>query len=272
MPFFQARPSPVAVLNVAPRVARWAPAGPFPPHVGDDARGFVRHGLGDGPLEGAERARLGEFSWGRLPSSILWMTGGVAGLYIGGAFPSPVDLVLRAAGVAAIGWGVYYLFAEPSVAKAETPAESAREPQRTPSPAAFQSITGAVISPTAGSKPEINFWGTSYDAKLAWYNGSKEEPVNFTYDVYVDVRVPGLPSAQVTPGKSVYTGVINLEPNKNSGPITVTLPIVYPISPPETFGLGRPQFWNELTLRKLDAQGNPVPVMEPVRVGPFLYG
>lgn len=225
--------------------------------------------LGQSPHVGAERPRLGEFAWGRLPTSILFMTGGVAGLYIGGAFPSPVDVILKAVGVAAVGWGVYYLFNEPPKGGAEKPSGAEQEPQRTPSPTAFQLIKGNIISPTPGSKPSLNFWGDTYDAQVVWYNGSNEN-VDFTYDLYADVRVPGLPSAQVTPGRSVYTKTVKLKPGEDSGPITITLPIVRPEKPFESFGAPA-RFWNELTLRKYDAQANPVPVTAPIRVGPFDY-
>lgn len=238
-----------------------------PRYVPAPVRAPAPPALGNGSLAGADHPRLGEFSWGRLPTSILLMTGGAAGLYLGGALPSPGDVILKAAGVAAMGWGLFYLFNEPAKATAEKPSGAAQEPQRTPSPMAFQMIKGNIVSPTPGSKPVKNFWSYTYDAEVVWYNGSVEN-VEFTYDVYADVRVPGPQSAQVTPGKSIYRGTVKLKPGEDSGPTVITLPILRPDKPFDSYGV-QPQFWNELTLRKWDAQANPVPVTEPIRVGPF---
>jgi hypothetical protein len=205
----------------------------------------------------------GVFSVSEIPLSLTLGMIGVSSLVLSGITPSPVKQIATILGLGFIGFGLLNLFS------GEAKAGDVDAPQKTPSVPAFQTIKGNIISPTPESKPNLNVWGTSYDAKVIWYNGSKED-VNITYDVYADVRVPGQPSAQVTPGKSIYVGKISLKPGEDSGPITLTLPILRPIKEFESFG-AEPQFWNELTLRKWDGQGNPVPVTSPIRIGTFYY-
>jgi hypothetical protein len=206
---------------------------------------------------------LDMFSAKDIPLSLTLGLAGAGAMVLAGVVPTPVKEISTVVGLGLIGFGLLNLFSGEAVAG------DVKAPQKTPSGQAFQMIKGNIISPTPDSKPNVNLLGSSYDATVIWYNGPSES-INFTYDVYADVRVPGQPSAQVTPGKSIYVGKVSLKPGEDSGPITITLPILRPIKPFESFGV-EPQFWNELTLRKWDAQANPVPVTSPVRVGPFYY-
>lgn len=213
---------------------------------------------------------MGEFSWGRLPTSILFLTGGGAGLYVGGALPTPVDVIVKAASVAALGWGVYYLFNEPATPKTEKPAGATQEPQHTPTPGAFQLIKGAIISPISGTVPSENFWTRSFDAQVAWYNGSSDE-VHFTYDVLGTIYGLGrLVEGENLIRKSLYRGTVKLAPNDNSGPLTITIPILQPPKAGLT-GFGPSTFKMDLQLRKYDSMGNPIPTGDPVTVGPFPF-
>jgi hypothetical protein len=245
---------------------------PFGPRFAAAPRPYVPPPLPPRPASlGAEGPRLGEFSWGRLPTSILFMTGGVAGLYIGGAFPSPADVIMKAVGVAAVGWGVYYLFNEPATVTAAKPG-GAQEPQKTPSPAAFPTIRGNIISPTSGTKPNRNFWSNSFDAQIAWYNGSPED-VNFTYDIFATIYGTGFQvEGKNRISKSLYNGTVKLLAGHDSGPLTITVPIEQPPEPGLTgYGLPSPTFKMEIQLRKFDREGNPIATGDPVTVGPFDY-
>lgn len=228
------------------------------------------------PDLGADRPRLGDLSWERFPTSILFITGGAAGLFVSGALDTTTGMILKAAGVAAIGWGAYHLLAGPPAGNVERPADKTQLPQKTPSAPAFQMFQGSIISPVDGSKPDLNTWTwtNNFDARIVWYNGSNED-ANFTYDILANASVaPGIPVAgQTWISKVVYTGTIKeLKPGNDTGPLTITIPV---IQPPQIGVTGRglplPEVYMYLQLRKIDQKGNPVPTGDPVRVGPFEY-
>lgn len=215
---------------------------------------------GDPSSLGKSKAGLGGFSIDRLPTSILLMTSGAAGLFVGDAFPSPVNVIVKGAGIAMLGYGVFYLFNEPS--GPVKPAGAQREPTATPSPEAFATFHGAIISPTSGTRAQKNTFSDTFDVKLIWYNDSKEK-ANFTFDILGEAYAPG-PAAPPVKSQVLFTGTVDLPPLGNSGPVTQTLPL-WSIRP-EKLEPYATQFWLVLTLRKLDAAGKPVPIGEPVRV------
>lgn len=229
--------------------------------------------LGEG---GPARPRLGEFSIGRLPNAILFMVGGVAGLYVSEVFPTPANVIVKAAGVMAVGWGIYHLFGEPTKPPpAVTPAGVEQEPQKTPSMPAFMLISGSIVSPVSGTKPDLNVWTwtRNFDVIISWYNGSSEK-VNFTYDVLANiVASPGVPiQGETWIARSVYTGTVKLDPGTNSPPDAIAIPVVEPPKQGLTGrGMGPSVFYMDLQLRKFDKQGNPVLVGDQVRVGPFEF-
>lgn len=238
-------------------------------------------------LEGTPRHRMGGFAWGRAPESILWITGGLAGMSVGGVFPSPIDSIAKALGVAAAGYGVYYLFTDPSeketkedieakaaVEQARIAAEKARitaeQMRRTPSLAEFQAIKGTIVSPLSGQIPELNFWGNSFDIQVMWFNGADKE-LDLTYDVLAQSIGLGFPvEGKNLITKSVYRDTITLPLKGNTKPFTVTIPL---IEPPEVGlrGVSNPTYYMQLTLRKIDSNGNAILTPASVRVGPFLY-
>lgn len=225
-------------------------------------------------LSNPARLQMGQggFVWSEIPSSIGIIAGGAAGIALSSVMPSPLKEILVAGGIGIIGLGVVNLFGGPVEQKSpERPTGGDQVPQKTPSMEAFEMAKGSIISPSEGSEPALNVWTwtTNYNATIIWYNPS-EDQVNFAYDIFVDVRVPGLPSAQVTSGRSVYSGSISLKPGQDTGPLRVAIPVVRPSRDFESFGYD-PKFWNELTLRKYDPAGKAIPVFGPVRVGPFPY-
>lgn len=255
------------------------PSGAYPMRV-QNLR--ARSGLGSGymrdssyrplglkvPSLGERRHRLGDFSWNRFPTSVLFLAGGAAGFYVSPLVPSPVDTILKAAAIASIGWGIYYLFGGPS-----TPSGAGQAPKKTPSTPAFGLIRGSIVSPVSGTKPNMNFWGESFDINVAWYNGSGEE-ANFTYDVLADsVATSGVPTkGENWVTQSIPPITISVPPIHDTGPRAVTIPVIRPPRPGLVGpGLPPPVVYMYLQLRKFDAQGNAVPVGESVKVGPFEF-
>ena len=217
-----------------------------------------------------DRYRMGEFAWNRVPTSVLLLTGGVGAIYLGGVLPNPVDIFARVAGIAAAGYGLYYMFNEPEGQKMQS--DNSQKPQNTPPPSDFNMIKGTWISPVSGTKPSENFWTTTFDAKYAWYNDSPNE-VSFTYDILVNSITSGIPQVGVNyVSQSVYTNSIKLAAKADSGPLTVQIPIFQPPKPGISgYGMPDPTFRMELILRKFDKDGNPVPVGDTISVGPWWY-
>lgn len=220
------------------------------------------------PSLGKKSPRLGDFAWDRFPTSILFLAGGAAGFYVGPLIPSPIDTVVKAISIASVGWGIYYLFKGPPTQK-----EDNKNPKTTLSPAAFKLISGSIVSPHDGTKPDMNWLGEAFDVNVKWYNGSNEDG-NITYDVLVDsVATAGVPNkGENWVTKNIPPVSIAVPAGKNVGPLEITIPVVRPPKP-GLVGRGLPPsvVYMYLQLRKFDDTGHPILSGESVRVGPFAF-
>lgn len=123
--------------------------GPMPVRLGFQAK------LPMAPQAPLKKSSLGAFDLDRLPDSVLWVTGGAAALWAGGILPSPADSVIRALGIASVGYGIYYLFKGDGSEKVVT-----KETNVLSSVGAFESITGSFIKPRMYEQVPVQLFGT----------------------------------------------------------------------------------------------------------------
>jgi hypothetical protein len=226
------------------------------------------------PSLGEKRKSLGEFSINRMGPSILWITGGIGGLYVSPLIPAPADTILKVAGIAALGWGIYYLFTEPAAPPSPGSNETTGGPPKpAPSASDFQLFSGSIISPISGSKPKLNVWTwtNNFDVIVSWHNGSKNV-ANFPYDIVADATIPGgaLIQGQNWIKQVVATKSVKDLPAGTSVQVAVTIPLIRPPQTGPTGGNPNPVVYMFLQLRKIDPKdGTPVPVGDRIQVGPF---
>lgn len=99
---------PIQTVNLAgPRPYRPS----YRPFLGNPERRIGPQVITAPPSPQIGRKNLGEYNSERLGPSILWAAGGAAAFFAGGIAPTPFDLIIKALGVGAVGYGAYHLFA-----------------------------------------------------------------------------------------------------------------------------------------------------------------
>lgn len=160
------------VLNLGPH--HWAPA------RGSTVR-YAPASASPRTILGNSGHRLGVFEESRLPTSLFLASGGIAAVYFGGVMPSPVDVVIRALGIGAIGYAVYHVFsgeepvtgdiAPPEVPPSERAPKSPKEVYETfvISLDSLQVNTGSIIrSMTSNQEYEFSVLNQGTTAKSVY--------------------------------------------------------------------------------------------------------
>lgn len=139
--------------------------------------------LGNDGIGRNENARMGDFSLAKLPSSILMATGGVAGFMLSGALPSPFDLLIKAAGIGLVGYGIYDLVSAPSTPV--SPSKPVTEGGALVSKGNIGAVTGDILVPQPNAKHAAGgFLTYSYDVKFRLINAD-QEPVTVPLELRV---------------------------------------------------------------------------------------
>lgn len=200
--------------------------------------------------------------------SLVFLAGGAAGFYFADVAPSPVSSALKGIGIAAIGWGAYSLISSfSSSSKTDLP------PAPVLTPAAFDRLSGSIISPVPGSKPEQvtdGFFGSvGFNVQVIWKNESDKE-ATFPYDIVeYSAASPGIP----VEGKTWVANIVKsstvdkLDAGTQTHPETIFIKV---IPPPEKGNekFGKSVYYVDLQLRKISTSGA-VPTGNMVRFGPF---
>lgn len=207
--------------------------------------------------------------------SLMFVAGGVGAFYFSEILPSPVNFAVKGLGIIAAGWGAYSLISSfGSTSSTDVKAKADLKPAPAMSAQAFEQVSGSIIGPAPGTKPEITtdglFGPIGFNVQLIWRNDSSE-PATFPYDILsYGSAAPGIPvEGKTWVQKIAYNSSINaLGPRQQSPPLEVFIPLLQPPDKGPGFGY-TPVYMMDLQLRKISTAKSAIAEGPLIRYGPF---